>query len=49
MPRLSGGFSRFWCMSIKKNPANNSAFFVPFRGDPIPVAGPSFLQCFLKT
>jgi hypothetical protein len=49
MPRLSGGFSRFWCMSIRKNAAIKSAFFVPFRGGTIPVAGPSFLPCFLQT
>jgi hypothetical protein len=37
-------------MSIKKNAdaAINAAFFVPFRGVSIAVAGPTFRPCFLQ-
>jgi len=35
-------------MSIRKNAAINADFFVPFRGDSIAVAGPTFRPCFLQ-
>jgi hypothetical protein len=35
-------------MSIRKNAAINAAFFVPFRGDSIAVASPTFFPCFLQ-